>query len=371
MRRVVSVLAFLAVLLPSLAWAQSMQRPVTLSGGSFTTMCAASATGELLFNKSNVCEGLGWMTADDATQVITITGLGGVVVKIDDAAMYPAVANTFSLGTAANPFALVRTRQLIVDGDGVSAGLEVCDTAGVNCATFSPAGLFTIPRTVIIPNTANSAIPVGLTAVGGQCVTAFSATTGAWTTGACSGAPTSAQYWVGAADGTLSAEKDLSGFTGLVLNTAGTPTAKAANTCTAQFPRSDNASGVWTCATVSLTADVTGVLPSANGGSGPREFSLGACGGATAINWANGEVQTCTSTTSNVTFGAPTNPVGGKRYAIVVKNSGHTVAWNAIYEWPSDVAPTASVSGKTDVFTFIYYSTDVKYFGATGFNYTP
>jgi hypothetical protein len=44
------------------------------------------------------------------------------------------------------------------------------------------------------------------------------------------GAPTDAQYWVGAADATLSAEKDLSGFTGIVKNTAGTPSAAVAGT---------------------------------------------------------------------------------------------------------------------------------------------
>jgi hypothetical protein len=68
-----------------------------------------------------------------------------------------------------------------------------------------------------------------------------------------SGAPTTSQYWVGAADVALSNEKDLSGFTGLVLNTAGTPTSKATNTCTNQFPRSDTASGVWTCASIAAT----------------------------------------------------------------------------------------------------------------------
>jgi hypothetical protein len=79
------------------------------------------------------------------------------------------------------------------------------------------------------------------------------------------GAPTTAQYWTGAADAGLSAEKDLSGFTGLVLNTAGTPSSKAANTCTNQFARSDNASGVWTCASIA-TADLP-TVPVTKGGT--------------------------------------------------------------------------------------------------------
>lgn len=45
------------------------------------------------------------------------------------------------------------------------------------------------------------------------------------------GAPTDAQYWVGAPNGTLSAEKDLSALsTGLVKNTAGTPSTAVAGT---------------------------------------------------------------------------------------------------------------------------------------------
>ena len=48
----------------------------------------------------------------------------------------------------------------------------------------------------------------------------------------------------------LSAEKDLSLFTGLVLNTTGTPSAYAGASCTNQFPRSLNASGAATCADV-------------------------------------------------------------------------------------------------------------------------
>lgn len=86
------------------------------------------------------------------------------------------------------------------------------------------------------------------------------------------GAPTGAQYWTGAADGTLTNEHNLGALgTGVVLNTAGTPSAYAGTSCTAQFPRSLNASGVATCAKVVLTggiSDVTGILPPANGGTG-------------------------------------------------------------------------------------------------------
>lgn len=63
-------------------------------------------------------------------------------------------------------------------------------------------------------------------------------------------APPDAEYWVGAANGTLTNEKNLGGFTGLVLNTTGTPSAYGGSSCSDQFPRSVNASGAWTCANV-------------------------------------------------------------------------------------------------------------------------
>jgi len=88
-------------------------------------------------------------------------------------------------------------------------------------------------------------------------------------------APSDAQYWVGAANGTLSAEKDLSGFTALVVNTAGTPSAYAGVTCTNQFLRVLSALGAGTCATVSLTADVTGTLPVGNGGTNATTYTAG------------------------------------------------------------------------------------------------
>lgn len=63
------------------------------------------------------------------------------------------------------------------------------------------------------------------------------------------GAPTTAQYWTGAADGTLSAEKNLGALaTGLVLNTAGTPSAYGGANCTLpQLMQNLSASGAPTC----------------------------------------------------------------------------------------------------------------------------
>lgn len=87
--------------------------------------------------------------------------------------------------------------------------------------------------------------------------------------GAGGGAPADAEYWVGAANATLSAEKNLGALsTGLVLNTAGVPSAYGGIDCTNQFPRDISGSGVGTCASVSLANDITGTLGIANGGTG-------------------------------------------------------------------------------------------------------
>lgn len=71
-----------------------------------------------------------------------------------------------------------------------------------------------------------------------------------------SGAPDDAQYWVGAADATLTAEIDLSALaTALVVNTAGTPSAYAGTNCTNQFLSALSAVGAGTCESVSVALD--------------------------------------------------------------------------------------------------------------------
>jgi hypothetical protein len=64
--------------------------------------------------------------------------------------------------------------------------------------------------------------------------------------------------------------------TGLLKNTTttGVPTIYGGTSCTNQFPRSLDASGAATCATVSLTADITGTLGAGNGGTGNAFFAV-------------------------------------------------------------------------------------------------
>lgn len=102
------------------------------------------------------------------------------------------------------------------------------------------------------------------------------------------------------AEAALSGEQSIGALTtGLLLNTVaasqGTLSAYAGTSCTNQFPRSLNASGAATCASVSLSADVTGTLAGANGGLGGAQPTCGA-----------GQYLTCNGTTCSCS-----TPAGG------------------------------------------------------------
>jgi hypothetical protein len=62
--------------------------------------------------------------------------------------------------------------------------------------------------------------------------------------------------------------------------------------------------------------------------------------------------------TANVTFDAPTNPTTGQFISIVCIQDGtgsRTIAWNAVFEFASDTAPTATTTAsKGDMFNFRY-----------------
>lgn len=103
------------------------------------------------------------------------------------------------------------------------------------------------------------------------------------------GAPTTATYITQTPDATLSNEQALSALaTGIVVNTTATGvlTIYTGATCTNQFIRALSAAGVATCASVSLTSDVTGTLAQGNGGTG-----------AGSLNCAAGERLTSNGTT--------------------------------------------------------------------------
>ena len=78
---------------------------------------------------------------------------------------------------------------------------------------------------------------------------------------------------------------------------------------------------------------------------------------AATVAWDTslGQVATFTFVSSNRTMGAPTNLVNGGFYALeVVQNAGsNTLTWNAVFKWPSAIAPTLSTgAGARDFFVF-------------------
>lgn len=94
----------------------------------------------------------------------------------------------------------------------------------------------------------------------------FTASIPSWTSAA-GGAPSDATYITQTANGSLSAEQAMGSLgTGLVKNTTttGVQSIYAGTSCTNQFPRSLDASGAATCASVALGADVSGDLPFSN-----------------------------------------------------------------------------------------------------------
>lgn len=80
----------------------------------------------------------------------------------------------------------------------------------------------------------------------------------------------------------------------------------AGTSCTNQFPRALSASGAATCASVSLTADVSGTLPAGNGGLGGAQPTCGA-----------GQFLTCNGTSCSCS-----TPAGGSGTSPLILSFG-------------------------------------------------
>jgi hypothetical protein len=121
----------------------------------------------------------------------------------------------------------------------VDTGMSLATTGSGTIAATTAAALAANPGDCLVAGTFANAI-----AANGDLTCA---------TPASGGAPTTATYITETPDATLSAEFAMSALgTGLVKNTTttGVPSIYAGATCTNQFPRIQDASGVWTCQTV-------------------------------------------------------------------------------------------------------------------------
>lgn len=185
--------------------------------------------------------------------------------------------------------------------------------------------------------------------------------------GNASGAPTwGAVSLTADVSGTLPAANGGTGattITGLVLgNGTSAMSAYAGTSCTNQFPRSLNASGSATCASVSLTADVTGVLPSANGGTGNGFFAVS--GPATSLKTFTLPNASAAILTDNAAVTVPqggTNLASGTSGGILaftgtttLVSTGALTAGAPIVGGGAGVAPTSGTrSGNTTQFASV------------------
>lgn len=148
--------------------------------------------------------------------------------------------------------------------------------------------------------------------------------------------PTSASFITRVAEGALTNETAMGALgTGLVINTTatGVPTIYAGVTCTNQFLRVLSAVGAGTCAPVSLTADITGTLAVANGGTG---ITSGTSGGVLYFNGAPNVIASSGALTLNqiVLGGGTTAPTvlgtTGTSTTVLHGNGGGAPAFAAV-----------------------------------------
>lgn len=181
------------------------------------------------------------------------------------------------------------------------------------------------------------------------------------------GAPIGALYITLAVDGTLTAERVLTGTANQIILTDN----GAGSTLVLSLPQNFDTAAIVRLGRLGLgaSADPSAVAKFV-GQFYSLRFDAGNSGTAKTLDWNNGNNQLVTLT-NNVTF-TLSNPKDGGQYMIIIDSGmgAFTATWPGSVLWPSGVAPVITIAaGKRDVVKFDYDLTAGKYYGSYQQNY--
>lgn len=230
-------------------WAGTVQFEATSNGSSWSTVAGMSLSTGVSSTTTAV---------NDAFRVIDY---GYLQIRARATAWTSGVASAVFAGNSVNVFPSPVSNN-IAPTTGVTDATYVLESP--NASLINAFSLSTLASGLLV-NTVFAGTGVPSAYPGSACgasqfvssVSAFGVVT--CSTPAGTGAPIDAQYWVGAADGTLTQEKNLGALgTGLVINTSGAPSAYTGSSCTPpNYVSAISASGVATCSTPSGTGSPT------------------------------------------------------------------------------------------------------------------
>lgn len=352
----------------------------------------------------------GDMVDNGITQYVDISVAGTVTLTNDGAvtlsntngtsAATNIVSSLTGAGTASAQFAIIKVTGTLTTAKVITAPSTSKTYLIVNSATGSTVTLKASGQTgisVAVGETATAYfngtdyVKVASTVVAANVASITFGSTGLTPSTATTGAVTVAGTLANTNGGTGQS----SAFTQYGITYASTTTVLATTAAgTSTTVLHGNASGAPTFGAVSLTADVSGTLPVANGGTGLTTLTAGyipygngtsafgnesnlsydatnnrlgvvgtgyspniALTDAATIAWdtTTGQVATFTFVSTNRTMGAPSSLVSGAFYALaVIQNAGsNTLTWNSIFKWASGTAPTLSTAASAkDYFVF-------------------
>lgn len=123
---------------------------------------------------------------------------------------------------------------------------------------------------------------------------------------------------------------------------------------------------------IKLSAKGTGVLDVTSVGKHEKQYYAVQYTTTTALDWNNGNVQYIQLASGAQTF-TFSNPLGGGRYVLILKQPGSgaagTVTWPTI-SWAGGTTPTlTTTNNKVDIITLIYDGTNTVYYGNSSLNY--